>query len=89
MLKKYEVEIKGSCENCGFAYKGLVETDKGVFRRIKCPSCKEETMNFDDSKAIAELDKAEGLEGIAYKQSTFEYIGWVSKARIKSLMETV
>lgn len=68
-------EIKGQCEECGFAYKGTIGTDVdgSSFARIKCPSCGEETYNFDTADMVEIRDKEDG-HNLSYKQSTFETV---------------
>ena len=66
-------KIKGSCEYCGFAYKGTISTKEIYFPQIKCPSCHEETQNFDEAYAVDALDKEEGTD-FDYKESVFEII---------------
>jgi hypothetical protein len=67
-------DIKGSCEHCGFAYKGTISlgTD-GAFPDIKCPNCHEETQNFDEDSIIDENDKTEHYN-LDYKESVFETV---------------
>ena len=48
--------IKGLCENCGFAYQGIIDSENGSFPKIKCPACHKETSNFDESSAIDKLN---------------------------------
>lgn len=63
-------EIKGSCENCGFAYMGTIPADNGSFPVVFCPHCKEETQNFDEAHAMDGSDNEEGTE-FEYVLSTF------------------
>lgn len=65
--------IKGSCENCGFVYKGTVSSIDSYFPRIKCPACNIETLNFDEANEVNKLDKSE-LAELPYKESVFEII---------------
>lgn len=65
--------IKGSCENCGFAYKGTIPSIEGSFAEIKCPKCGKHTQNFDEASAIDDLEKAEGYK-LDYQESQFEVI---------------
>ncbi len=67
------MEIKGLCENCGFAYMGSVSLKDGSFVDIKCPSCHKLTYNFDAAPAVDELNKAEGRT-LDYKESVFEAV---------------
>jgi predicted Zn-ribbon and HTH transcriptional regulator len=52
-----KILIKGTCENCGYAYQGMVATP---FPETKCPCCHQVTSNFDEAKEVEENDKAEG-----------------------------
>jgi hypothetical protein len=56
-------EIKGSCEHCGFAFKGTLEVP---FSPIKCPRCGEQTNNFDHATEVDARDKEEHY-ALAYK----------------------
>jgi phage FluMu protein Com len=67
------MQIKGLCENCGFTYEGTIESRDGSFVDIKCPNCHEVTHNFDENRAVDELNKAEGNK-IDYKASVFEIV---------------
>lgn len=67
-------QIKGCCENCGFAYKGQLRLDNGAFPRIKCPKCDSWTSNFDEAQTIEEQEKAEGFH-FDYVESPFEATG--------------
>ena len=67
---KEKEEIKGSCENCGFAYKGTVTLNNGSFPNILCPQCKKETCNFDDASSVDHLEKTEGYK-LDYTESQF------------------
>lgn len=59
-MKTYE--IKGTCENCGFAHQGTVAQDYIDSHEggVVCPSCAEVTCNWDESFAVDRLDKEEG-----------------------------
>ena len=63
--------IKGSCEHCGFAYKGRIGSDTTSYPLIKCPHCGEITYNFDDEKTVDANDKEEGYS-YTYVESEFE-----------------
>lgn len=62
-------QIKGSCENCGFAFEGTIEMveEKNLhgsiklfgFPGIKCPKCHEETNNWDQAQDVEERDRHE------------------------------
>lgn len=74
METKQETErIAGQCENCGFAYKGVVKTNDGAFPEIECPKCHEETQNFDYETDVQERDKEEDYQ-LDYVESTFKSI---------------
>ena len=66
-------KIKGSCENCGFAYKGTISSKETFFPEIKCPNCHKATQNFDEEYAINHLEKVEGY-ALNYKESKFEIV---------------
>ena len=66
-------EIKGTCEWCGFAYKGSPNGDKDGFSYVTCPDCGLQSQNFDQSYVIDELDKAEGHD-FDYQDSEIEII---------------
>ncbi len=59
-------EIKGTCENCGFAHRGFISHD-GVWPEVRCPGCGQETQNFDSSNVIDSMDKYDGVH-IKYKK---------------------
>ena len=68
------MSIKGSCESCGFAYKGTISVGKdGEFPSIKCPNCREETHNFDEAGIVDANDKVENYN-LDYKESVFESV---------------
>jgi uncharacterized Zn finger protein len=54
------MNIKGSCESCGFAYEGTIALNDKSFPEIKCPKCGQVTNNFDDAVTVEENDRAEG-----------------------------
>jgi hypothetical protein len=66
-------KIKGSCEHCGLAYKGVISSANDLCPRIQCPDCHKETQNFDDEKSVDESDKAEGY-ACEYKECEFEIV---------------
>jgi hypothetical protein len=57
-------EIKGSCEHCGFAFQGTIESP---FPSIKCPKCGKETENYDAASEVDERDKEEHY-GLTYEK---------------------
>ena len=65
--------IKGSCENCGFAYKGRISSNDTSFPVIKCPKCHKVTENFDEAHIVDKNDQAEGST-LKYEESVFETI---------------
>ncbi len=65
--------IKGLCENCGFAYQGIIDSENGSFPKIKCPACHKETSNFDERSAVDKLN-AEESSVPDYKESVLEVI---------------
>lgn len=66
--------IKGQCEYCGFAFKGTISSKETFFPAIKCPTCHEETQNFDENHAINAINKYEGTI-LDYKESQLEVVG--------------
>lgn len=58
--------IKGSCEHCGFAFKGEVKE----MGELVCPNCKKVTQNFDEAYVIDGLEKAEGYK-LDYQEVSF------------------
>jgi hypothetical protein len=64
-------KIKGSCENCGFAYKGTISAEGASFPDIKCPNCHKVTQNFDEAVEVDRFDKEEG-SALDYKESVFK-----------------
>ena len=66
-------EIKGNCEHCGFAYKGIIPAIDGAFAPIACPKCGKQTENFDEASIIDENDKTEHY-GLDYKESKFKVL---------------
>jgi len=60
-------DIKGSCEYCGYAYMGKLHCRTMAFEPISCPTCGEETMNFDEASIIDEMDKGEHY-GLTYNE---------------------
>jgi len=70
LIMKNEV-IKGSCEHCGFAYKGIIIPGAdGDFPNIKCPNCHQETHNFDEASIVDERDKVEHYD-LDYKENLY------------------
>lgn len=66
--------IKGFCENCGFAYKGTISSWKdGSFPNIACPKCHKRTDNFNESHIVDNLNKQEASIP-DYKESVLEII---------------
>ena len=63
-------KIKGSCEHCGFAYKGEIPATNDSYE-ILCPKCHEATHNHDETDIVDKNDKAEGCE-FDYAETTFE-----------------
>jgi len=63
-------KIKGSCEHCGFAYKGEIPATNDSYE-ILCPKCHEATQNYDEADIVDKNDKAEGYE-FDYAETTFE-----------------
>jgi len=70
---QFTSRIKGLCENCGFAYIGTIRLKDGVFPDIKCPNCHKMTQNFDEARAVDELNKVEG-NTLGYKESVFKTV---------------
>jgi hypothetical protein len=65
------MNLKGVCENCGFAYMGTVISTDGAIPEIKCPSCHKVTDNNDEAYAVDALNRAEG-DTPDYKASELE-----------------
>ncbi len=65
--------IKGVCENCGFAYMGTISSKDTSFPVIKCPGCHKETVNFDEAYIVDRLNKNEH-SAIDYNKSVIEIV---------------
>jgi len=65
--------IKGTCENCGFAYKGSIGSDKTVFPVIHCPACHEATYNFDEETTVDRNDIVEA-HMVDHKETVFDVV---------------
>jgi hypothetical protein len=65
--------ITGSCEHCGFAYKGRISSNDGAYPTIRCPNCHKETQNFGDEKSVDRLNREDGST-LSYKESQFETV---------------
>lgn len=70
MSKTHET-IKGSCENCGFAFTGTIKVTHGVYpSSVPCPGCHLKTMNWDAARYVDALDREES-HALDYQEVTF------------------
>jgi hypothetical protein len=70
-MRMYTWEIKGSCEYCGYLYKGTITAKDASFPVIKCPSCHRVTDNFEEADDVERLNASEGVT-LDYTLSSFE-----------------